>query len=62
MSSRTLLLIPLLAAVAACGPAVTITRDASLPIYPRTTYTWGAVSPKSMMYTRDHVNDGLWGS
>ncbi len=41
MSSRTLLLIPLLAAVAACGPAVTITRDASLPIYPRTTYTWG---------------------
>lgn len=26
---------------AACTPSVTITRDPSIPVYPRATYTWG---------------------
>lgn len=31
----------LLLVATACGPAIKITRDESIPIYPRTTYAWG---------------------
>lgn len=57
----TLVAVAAVAAVAACGPAVTITRDASLPIYPRTTYAWGAVDGPRTAAERDarEVNDSV---
>jgi hypothetical protein len=54
MSAATVrLLLPAVAFLAACGPAVVITRDAALPIYPRTTYAWGLADGTPTLAERD---------
>lgn len=47
------LLVPTVAFLAACGPSVVITRDATLPIYPRTTYAWGLADGTPTLTERD---------
>jgi hypothetical protein len=44
---------PALAFVAACAPSIVITRDASFPIYPRSTYAWGLADGAPTRAERD---------
>ena len=47
------LLAPALVLAAACAPSIVITRDASLPIYPRSTYAWGRADDVPTRAERD---------
>jgi hypothetical protein len=54
MSARIIrLLAPVLAFSTACSPSIVITRDASLPIYPRSTYAWGLADGALTRFERD---------
>ena len=54
MSARIVrLLAPVLTFAAACAPSIVITRNASLPIYPRSTYAWGLADGARTRSERD---------
>ena len=53
MLTRTIFVLSLAALATACGPAVSITRNATLPIYPSATYAWGLAGGPPVAGERD---------